>query len=286
MMNAPMSQTAVDPTEEAARLFTDLLQAAESKNPLYYHLNLRNLWGLVGPLASRPTACSMDFNAEINRLTQAVLLDPVRRGEAILPHVVLLAFQVNMESKAFYATVRNFANIIREERVAAEPWIDSEVNTRHGGLLTGRIIERVGFEIRDAGFVQLADEYAAAHGKKARTVRNATGHGNFRLPAPDTSRQWVFGEYTGTPPHVSMTTTRMTHQEFEALCRQFFAFRVGFWQAMEPAIAKAKTATCSFRAVNQMKPDEQCRDDEEPEQLDCHLENGDLCVKYRGTPLW
>ena len=275
MMKAPMNLTAVDPAEEAARLFTDLLQAAESKNPLYYHLNLQHMWGMMSRLAEREAASSMDFTTEINRITQALLLDRLGRGERVPPHEVLFVFQLNMESKQFYGTVRNFANIVREERVAAEPWRTNEM--RGGGLQTSKIIDHVVTEIRQAGCAELAAEFADAHGREARTIRNATAHGNVRMPDHDTGGEWIFGEYEGKPPHVWIKTTRMTPAEFRNVCSQFFGFRFGFFRAMQRAIAQAKTETRSFQAANQMKRDE---------QLACQLENGDLCVKYRGTPLW
>ena len=257
--------------------FAELLRAAEAKNELYYLLNLLHAWGQVGPM-SRRTGESMDFNVEVNRLTNMLILDRIRHGRAepIPPHDALFILQLNMEAKAVYGTIRNFANICRGEWVGQEPWLVGEMGRR--GLLTGKIVTNVAWELGDAGFTDLAAEFEAVHTGEAMTIRHAVAHGAFRFPSEDTGGQWVFGEYTGTPPrHVTVKTTRMSPEKFTEVSRRFLVFRLAFFSAVEEALATARSRTSSFQAPNQM---------EAGELLDCRIDKGQIHVKHKGASLW
>lgn len=257
--------------------FAELLQKAEAKNTLYYLLNLLNLWGQHGPISKR-VGESIDFNVEINLATNALLLDRIRdgRSEPVRPHEILFLIQINMEAKAVYGVIRNFANICRGEWVGQEPWIKGEMLGH--GLSTMRIISNVASELTDAGFPDLAKEFEAIHTGKAMTIRRAVAHGAFRRPADDTGHEWIFGEYVGTPPrHVYVRTTRMSSEEFTEICRKFLAFRLAFFDAVGEAQERARLESSSFQAANQMKPDE---------ILDCRLHNGGIHFTSTGTQLW
>ena len=259
------------------RHFAELLRKAEAKNKLYYLLNLLHLWGQHGPISKRGGE-SIDFNVEINRATNSLICDRLRdgRSEPVRPHEILFVIQLNIEAKAVYGVIRNFANICIGEWVCQEPWIEGEMSGH--GLSTTKIIRKVASELTDAGFPDLAREFEAIHTGKAMTIRRAVAHGAFRRPADDTGHKWIFGEYVGTAPrHVYMTATRMSNEEFTEVCRKFLAFRFAFFDAIGKAQDKARSESSSFQAANQMKPDE---------ILDCRLDNGELRVTRKGTQLW
>ena len=221
----------------------------------------------------------MDFNSEINMLTNALILDRIRGGKSIPvpPQDLLFVFQANMEQKGFYAVLRNFVRIADGRTARQEPWGTDEWSERTG-LKTGSIIRNVERELRDAGFDKLPEEFGLIHRGRARIVRNAVAHGNFRLPHPDTGGQWIFGNYVGAAPdHLYMDTTRIANSEFRDLFLRFLAFRLAFFGAVDEHKAKHAGSAFSFTAANQMKPSE---------ILKCQFDKGDLSIKYQGTPLW
>ena len=182
-----------------------------------------------------------------------------------------------MEQKGFYAVLRNFVRIADGRIARQEPWGTDEWSERTG-LRTGKIIENVQRELRDAGFDKLAKEFGLTHRGRARIVRNAVAHGNFRTPHPDTGGQWVFGNYAGVAPnHLYMETTRLTDSEFRDMFLRFLAFRLAFFSATEEHEMKHAGNTFSFTSSNQMKPSE---------ILKCQFDKGSLSIKLQGTPLW
>lgn len=259
--------------------FYDLLAAARQKNQLYFLLNLLNSWGGAVPLGQSPHASSIDFNVEINRATTSLILDRIRAGrsEPVPPLDMLFVLQLNMESKAFYAALRNFAAICREDIARQEPWKLDEF-PRQGVLLTGQIITNLAGEIEKAGFGDLACEFRNTHIDDTRMIRNAVAHGNFRLPSDETDHQWVFGVYVGKAPgHVYMNTERMGEEQVREIFLRFLSFRLAFFSAAGDHEEEVNTKSFKFRAPNQMKPEE---------VLDCEFDRGVLTIKYQGTPLW
>lgn len=256
--------------------FNHLLSASEKANQLYYFLNLHNGWGMHAPLKDREHASSMDFNAEINLITNALILDRNRNGKSIPvpPQDLLFVFQISIEQKGFYAVVRNFISTAEGRTARQEPWREDEWNQRTG-LKTGAVIRNIHRELQEAGFEILAEEFKKTHTGKARIVRNAIAHGNFRIPRADTGGQWVFGNYAGAPPnHMYMNTTRLTETEFQDLFLRLLAFRLAFFGAAADHQTKHTNSNFSFTSPNQMKPSE---------ILKCQYDKGSITIKCQGT---
>ena len=264
---------------EIHKEFDALLRAAEARNMLYYLLHLLNGWGIHAPLGERENASSMDFNAEINRLTTALILNRIRNGRSIPipPQDLLFVFQCNMEQKGFYAALRNFISIATDQDARQEPWKTDEWSERTG-LRTGTIIRNVQRELSEAGFSKIADEFEATHRGHARTIRNAIAHGNFRIPHTETAGEWVFGNYTKTDRGgFVLKTTRFTSDDFRDIFLQFLTYRLAFFATVEEHKKQYADRSFSFQAANQM---------DRSEILDCQFDKGSLSIKYKGTPLW
>ena len=259
--------------------FDLLLYAAEKANRFYYLLNLLNGWGMHPPLRERVHASSMDFNIEINRMTNALILDRIRNGKSqfIPPQEALFVFQVNLEQKGFYAVLRNFLNIIEGRIASQEPWKTDEWS-KQTGLRTGKVIKNIHNELHDASFIKLADEFQQTHIVRAGNIRNSIAHGNFRIPHADTGGKWIFGNYKGDEAgNLHIETMRITNSEFQDLFRRFLGFRMAFLGAITDHQKKYANRRFSFKASNQNKPSE---------ILECKFDKGTLSCKYQGTPLW
>jgi len=256
--------------ERVGREFDTLLCRAERKNRLFYLLNLFNGWRIQGPQSSAY------FTEHINQVVKRLMLGPVARQENIPYSDFVLSLQLSMESKGFYATLRNFLYVILGEYAEQEPWLADELVT--GGISTTRVVWNLVEEFRMVNCDYLADEFQSTHAESGLLIRNAIAHGNFAPPRPDTGGEWVFAKYSVEPSRaVTMEETRCPADEFNRICRQLLLFQGGFSDAVEHHQTKYKNGTMTFEAPNQSRPSELLR---------CGCCSGDIQVKFEGTPFW
>lgn len=256
--------------------FNKLLHAAETKNKLYYLLLLYG-WG--------PHKASNDFIAQMNLITNRLLLDRIRNGrsEEIPPHEALLLLQINLEAKAYYAVLRNFAYLAAGQLVFPEPWKPNDEYSviKSSGtavLRTGKILANLVNDLKKAGFNLLSDEFAETHIKSVSHIRNSLAHATFLFPSPDTGDKWVFAHYEEQKlGFISVKRHEYTMNEFHELFARFFAFRLAFLKAFGEHQAAYNGKTFSFQAPNQKNA---------AEILDCRFDKGNIELKYQGTPLW
>lgn len=258
--------------------FNRLLQDAKTKNEMYYTFNLLG-WGGRGR--------SMHFMAEINRLTNEVLLDRARPGgsQFVAAHEALFVLVTNLEAKEFYAAIRNFESIVSGRRVSPFPWDSNLGEQRTRGkifsLSTGRIIDNLIADLRRVGYADLADEFHYTHHDIGAKIRNAAAHATFLAPSITSNNMWVFADYAvDSNGKMKIVEHEMTEGDFNAFARRFFEFRLAFFRAYNSHSDSMKAAgTFTFLAENQMKKGEMlhCTVDEEGTRIG---------IKYQGTPPW
>ncbi len=255
--------------------FKTLLDAARNKSQLYYLLTMVGVSG---------RGRSLDFMAEINRMTTALLFDRLRKSppEAVNAHEGLFLVQSHLESKAFYATLRNFVSILVGRKFHPHPW-DEQLGERRGKLnkvqvSTGKIIANLVADLKLAGFAGLAADFETTHTGLGAVIRNATAHATFLLPTPATGHRWIFGNYmANSAGDLQIAENAVDDSDFQAFVRQFFEVRFAFLDAFTNHRTALDNMSFDFAAENQMKPGE---------ILQCHFESNAVSVKFKGTPFW
>jgi hypothetical protein len=212
--------------------FDRLLAAAEAANVLYYLINL------FGHGASRS---NLAFLAEVNSLTTELVLRRASTSapEPIPAHEMLFVLQANLESKAIYATMRNFAYVILAKCFRPEPWECGEYGGRPGRpavLKTVSILRGLAGDLREAGFPRLAEELERTHIQDMGLIRNAVAHACFQRPSPGTNHQWIFGDWiVAAKGHIEIVLHEYSTERFDAICRRFFAYLTCLFRGVQGA---------------------------------------------------
>ncbi len=261
-----------DYEDQITKAFDDLLAKAEGGNLLYY---LMNLFGR-GALGH-----AVRFHATVNELTNALVLRKTRARRSVSAPDMLFAIQLNIESKAFYATLRNFIYTIVGKRFRPDPWERSEYSGKRGQpavLRTGRIQQAIARDLEGAGFPELAAEFRRSHIEDLGPIRNAVAHAAFVLPDEENERMWTFGDYyIRERAYIELRLRQYSATEFNTICKRFLGYRLAFYRAFDRHHARYADKTFDFVARNQMAPHE---------ELSCRFERGNIEIKYRGNPLW
>ena len=258
---------------ESRRLF----YAAEKKNQLYFLMTIFGGWAAL--------RWSTLFVAHVNEITTRLILNRSRVGSAspIPPHEILFALQINLEAKAVYAVIRNLVFVAAGKHARPEPWNQQLGEYRadksgHVTISTRRILSNLVQDFRDAGLTLLADELETTHITNVGHIRNAIAHSTFRFPGPETNNKWVFASYAESKPDfIKIEPHEYTNDEFQQICRRFFAYRLAFAAAYDECRASFGKRSFTFQAENQIKPGE---------LLDCTFDRGSVAVTPKGTPLW
>lgn len=226
-------------------LTTQLLTKAQEAHELYFLANLNSIW-VLEPLAKRDQMFTSDFNPKTNQLIELLHSKKPKLGEKIRPHEWLFLLLLLLEAKGFYATLRNFTHIVRGMRPRAEPWSSDEWNGRPDArfLSTTIIIRNLKNELAEAGFDQLANEFAKVHQGQIQKIRNAIAHGTFYPPTDDSKDQWLFASYlqSGDVGNV-LEHFGISSAAFGQLIDQLMFFHLGVYRAIHELKATYKEET-------------------------------------------
>lgn len=259
--------------------FESLLEAAESKNRLYY------LLALLG--AETDHTRLVDFIVSINMMTSECMSTKRNSDSSpyLAPHETLFLFQSHLESKAYYAVWRNFLNIILGRRFHPSPWDakrnDYLVKKQSSNLVqfnTKSILDNMAKDLQLAGFPTLATEFKHTHAGLGLIIRNATAHATIQFPSETNGRSWVFGDFYQNPQGgISLRRHVVPHYYLERYIKRFFIFRFASNKAFSDKSNEARSTKEHFQSPNQSNPQE---------IVDCWLENGQLRISGIKSGLW
>lgn len=253
-----------------------LMVQSRQYNEFYFLLNL---------VGGSDTERSLSYLAEVNRLTLTLLSPkPGETSAVVAEHETVLLLQANFEAKAFYATWRNFVNLLIGGIVRPQPWRkdrdEVQVRKRDEAVTfsTSRIIQNLADDLEKVGFVWLATEIRHTHLGIASTIRNALAHATIMFPSHASGGAWVFGEYERDSKGAIKNVEHLMGQAcFIAFFKRFMGLRIAASRAFDKFKAELKTAEFDFAAPNQMAP---------AETIHGHFGRDGLRFKAPSTPPW
>lgn len=239
-------------TENMDRQFDALLAKAEGENELAYLVTLYGSWYPAGQVAERRLFPS-DFVELLSEWVRKLIMEKGTPDRPYLYHEMLFLFQLIIESKPYYATLRNFVNSASGARIAPEPWRQDEWSNA-GSLLTGKLLKHLGEELDASGFEELASEFKIAHDPTTRKIRNAIAHGTFLVPSEKTEQHWIFADYVRDErASAKLDPLRIPHEEFTNLYGRVLGLRQSLFGIMRTRKEQIGTKHRMVQATDELQ---------------------------------
>ena len=230
--------------------------ASERTFELAFLINLYGTW-YTGNYVDGKRILVSDFAGVLDEWIHKLIGQKGTPEQPYRYHEMLFLFQLIMESKSFYATLRNFVRACMDKSISPEPWNDDEWTSGRARVLKSSVLlANIRTELEEAGFTELADEFDAVFCKEGQRIRNAVAHGTFLPPGRKAANAWFFASYIqdkdGSP---MLTGSEMSHNDFVSAYKKLLDFRSGLVRVMnrrkdeigsEPRIVQPPKDACGF----------------------------------------